>query len=45
MIPIDGVKPKLDGVADRAPPVEGCEALDGGKLEMRNGIKMTIKCW
>ena len=44
MIPIDGVNSKLDGVVHRAPLDEGCEVLDGERLEMKNGIKMTIKC-
>ena len=29
MIPPDGVKRKLDGVADKVSPVKGCEVLDG----------------
>ena len=28
MIPPDGVKQKLDGVVDSAPPDKGCEVLD-----------------
>ena len=29
MIPLDGVKGKLDGVVDSVPPEKGCKVLDG----------------